>query len=58
MEKASLADFYCSSAMLVIELDGDSHLEDEGVRVLRFTNEDVLERFEGVCGEILRRLSA
>jgi len=55
----------------VIELDGDSHftetgvakdmsrtaaLEEEGVRLVRFTNEDVLQRFEGVCLEILARL--
>ncbi len=59
-----VVDFYCSSRRLVIELDGDSHfhdaarsydanrtreLEQMGLRVLRFTNRDVLENFESVC---------
>lgn len=67
-----IADFYCSSCALVIELDGDSHFSemaqayDEartaaiarcGVRVIRFTNEDVMQRFEAVCEEIRRALS-
>jgi very-short-patch-repair endonuclease len=64
-----IADFYCSAHRLVIEIDGDSHFigdrRDEvrtaslaqlGVRVVRFTNEDVMQRFEGVCCEILRVL--
>ena len=63
-----VADFYCARTRLVIELDGDSHyderaqrydemrtssLERQGVRVIRFTNTEVLENFEGVCGAIL-----
>ena len=66
-----IADFYCSKHRLVIELDGDSHYTDAaerydavrslemnyaGIRVIRFTNEDVLERFEGVCDQITRAL--
>ncbi len=66
-----IADFYCSSCKLVIELDGDSHYAEEaqrydaartqalqlrGLRVIRFTNLEVRENFEEVCGEILRRL--
>ncbi|HYI87097.1 MAG TPA: endonuclease domain-containing protein [Burkholderiales bacterium] len=62
-----VADFYCSRQRLVIELDGDSHytdraqrydqartaaLETRGVRVMRFTNTDVLENFEAVCAAI------
>ncbi|HWI35116.1 MAG TPA: endonuclease domain-containing protein [Burkholderiales bacterium] len=69
---AFVADFYCSSSRLVIELDGDSHFNmageryDEnrtaslaklGLRVLRFTNADVLERFEAVCGRITREIA-
>jgi very-short-patch-repair endonuclease len=27
-----IADFYCASARLVIELDGSQHYEDEGLR--------------------------
>src|SRR5512138_244800 len=64
-----VADFYCSAHRLVIEVDGDSHfigdrrdevrtaaLEALGIRVIRFTNEDVMQRFEGVCMEIARVL--
>jgi very-short-patch-repair endonuclease len=62
-----VADFYCSRQRLVIELDGNSHytdraqrydqvrtaaLEMRGVRVMRFTNTDVLESFEAVCAAI------
>jgi very-short-patch-repair endonuclease len=68
---AYVADFYCAQQLLVIELDGDSHFTDDaaardtlrsaalaarGIRVIRFTNADVLERFEGVCSEILAAL--
>jgi very-short-patch-repair endonuclease len=57
--------------MLVIELDGDSHftqlgekcderrteaLEAQGVRILRFTNLEVVEQFEGVCQRIQQAL--
>ena len=64
-----IADFYCLSSRLVIEVDGDSHysddaqryderrtgqLEAEGIRVVRFSNTDVMQNFEGVCAEILR----
>jgi very-short-patch-repair endonuclease len=63
----SIADFYCSSSRLVIEVDGDSHFDDrgeaydarrtkvlgaEGIRVLRVTNLEVMEEFEGVCQRI------
>jgi very-short-patch-repair endonuclease len=62
-----IADFYCSSSRLVIEVDGDSHFTDsaplyderrtaallaEGVRLLRVTNLEVMEQFEGVCQKI------
>ena len=59
-----IADFYCSSCRLIVEVDGDSHftqrgthydarrtaaLEAEGIRVIRVTNLEVMEQFEGVC---------
>jgi very-short-patch-repair endonuclease len=62
-----IADFYCAGEMLVIEVDGDSHftnagerydayrtgeLEAKGVRVLRFTNLEVMQQFEAVCQRI------
>jgi very-short-patch-repair endonuclease len=66
-----VADFYCASRRLVVEIDGDSHftaeaekrdavrdawLEQKGLRILRFTNQDVMQRFEGVCLEITAAL--
>ncbi len=60
-----IADFYCAEAKLVIELDGSQHcttkeeiekdnrrsafLEEYGLYILRFSNLDVLQNFEGVC---------
>ena len=67
-----IADFYFSGCGLVIEIDGDSHYTDAGqrydaersvalgalgVRVMRFTNADVMERFEAVCAEIRQALA-
>ena len=62
-----IADFYCSKARLVIEIDGSQHLTDNGVKydekrtevfksynitVIRFTNWDVEETFHIVCEKI------
>lgn len=62
-----IVDFYCSEKQVVIEVDGDSHFSDDaqeydaqrtaflnsyGLRVIRFTNSDVHERFEAVCEAI------
>ena len=59
-----IADFYCARARLVIEIDGSMHGTDEniqkdrerteylesiGLSVIRFTNNDVRKKFEGVC---------
>jgi very-short-patch-repair endonuclease len=54
-----VVDFYCSRLQLVIEIDGDSHAENEeydktrtrvlgqlGLRVLRYTNRDVCDNIE------------
>jgi very-short-patch-repair endonuclease len=58
-----IADFYCSKARLVIEVDGKEHstesgkacdaertsvLEAIGLNVVRFKNEDILFHFEDV----------
>ncbi len=63
-----VADFYCASVRLVVEVDGDSHftaagakrdsvrdaaLRHMGLNVVRFTNEDVMQRFEAVCLQIV-----
>ena len=67
-----IADFYCARLLLIIEVDGDSHftavgmrrdrsrtesLELQGMRILRFTNADVMERFEAVCDAIERAVN-
>ena len=64
-----IADFYCHSARLVIELDGSQHyttqgkthdeartkiLESYGIYVLRFSNKDLDDNFDGVCKMIDR----
>ena len=66
-----IVDFYCANHKLVIEIDGDSHFSEEGetydkertaifggygLRVLRFTNRDVMENFENVCEKIIELL--
>lgn len=62
-----IADFYCAELKLVIEVDGGIHgtreqqekdrvrsgvLEQEGFRVVRFTNEDVLQHMASVIGRL------
>ena len=59
-----IADFYCHEAKLVIEIDGSQHFTKEGKRqdlfrteilegydlkVIRFTNSQILTNFDGVC---------
>jgi len=68
-----IADFYCASTKLVIEVDGQSHFTEEGIsydiertahlegigiRVLRFSNAEVIGNFEGVCLEIEHQLES
>ncbi len=61
-----IVDFYCAACRLVVEIDGDSHAEqveydsertawlsEQGYRVIRFTNRDVIHRLEGVLEVIL-----
>ena len=65
-----ICDFVSRSARLVIEVDGGQHavdvakdeartayLEARGYRVIRFWNNDVLERIEGVVAVIERVLA-
>ena len=67
-----IADFYIASTKLIIEIDGDSHfsqegkeydqirtekLESLGIKVIRFSNLEVLECFDGVCARILEELA-
>lgn len=67
-----IADFYCASAKLIIELDGSQHYTSPqnikkdadrdaffcqlGITVLRYQNIDVTNNFEGVCNDIYRHI--
>jgi very-short-patch-repair endonuclease len=62
-----IADFYCAELKLIVEVDGGYHgtaaqqerdalrttvLEKEGFRVVRFTNEQVLQHMASVIGSL------
>jgi very-short-patch-repair endonuclease len=66
-----IADFYCHKAKLVIEVDGAQHLSSEnaeydkerneymasiGIKVLRFSNKQVLTSIEGVTKRIQKEI--
>jgi len=66
-----VVDFVCIEANLVVEVDGAQHadridfdtqrsavLAKSGFRVLRFWNNEVLQRLNDVLAEILRHLQA
>ena len=59
-----IVDFYCAKAKLIIEIDGSQHyyekemqkdakrtefLENSGLKVIRFSNDDINKNLEGVC---------
>ena len=65
-----VVDFYCPELKLAVEIDGDSHFQEESrdddnlrqafiesfdIQFLRFTNEDVYKNLEGVL-ETVRRM--
>ncbi len=62
-----IADFYCAKAKLVIEIDGKHHkLKDKAeqddyrsdylnaldIKVIRFTNDEIINNFNIVCNKI------
>ncbi len=66
--KTYIVDFYCPMKKLAIELDGDVHgykdrinsdlkrqkeIEELGIKIIRFTNNDVKDNLYGVLQEIL-----
>jgi very-short-patch-repair endonuclease len=66
-----IADFYCHAAKLVIEVDGGIHntadqklydkertfnLELEGLKVIRFSNEQVEKDLNNVIGQITKEV--
>ncbi len=68
-----IVDFYCPGAKLAIEIDGSYHLAGEtieydrirddylsslGLRVLRFSNRDVLRNIEAVVKRIVEKMEA
>ena len=66
-----VCDFLSRSAMLAIELDGDSHsttpdydarrtrfIEARGITVIRFSNADVMGNLDGVAAAIRKSLAA
>jgi|GEM_PF-581367 len=64
-----IADFYCSKLRLIIEIDGDSHtdkkeydeirteiLNQYGLTVVRYTNDEVLNNIEGVYDDLMEKI--
>ena len=66
-----IVDFYCAAAKLVIELDGEQHyapggkaadaqrdayLHHLGLTVVRYSNLEIQQNFEGVCTDILQHI--
>ena len=62
-----ILDFYCAAAKLAVELDGSQHYSEEGlrydenrtaylngigIRVIRFSNTDIMRNLAGVCETI------
>ena len=63
-----IVDFYCDEIKLVIEIDGDVHayqkeydkkrqlfLENRGLRIIRYTNNEVRTNLMGVLEDILKK---
>ena len=68
-----ILDFYCDEAKIAIELDGsqhyeereegkdrirDKHLEERGLKILRFSNYDLHKNFKGICEYIYQMVYA
>jgi very-short-patch-repair endonuclease len=64
-----IVDFYCAELRWVIEIDGDSHaeqksyderrttlLQQHGLKVIRYDNNDVLNNIAGVYDDLMKRL--
>ena len=62
-----IADFYIAKCKIVVELDGSQHYEESGLerdakrdeylhslgmKILRYSNSDINQRFESVCQDI------
>jgi very-short-patch-repair endonuclease len=66
-----IADFYCAELLLVIEIDGESHLSPDakeydehrtkvlnahGIEVVRYTNQEVLNHLDNVEKDLRMRV--
>ena len=66
-----IVDFYIPKKQLIIELDGSQHFEPEhkladekrdqelsklNITVVRYTNKNIHESFQGVCDDILNKI--
>ena len=66
-----IVDFYCPKAKIVIEIDGGQHYEvkgeavdrirdtyfrSQGLRILRFTNLEILKNIKGVMIRLLKEI--
>jgi very-short-patch-repair endonuclease len=66
-----IVDFYCTELKLAIEIDGDSHFQEgsekkdlkrtnflieQGIELIRFTNNDVKDNWQSVLNEIAREI--
>jgi very-short-patch-repair endonuclease len=65
-----IADFYCAKFKLVVEVDGPIHefkkeydlnrdlvINSLGIKVIRFKNDEVINRIEDVIDTVLKHLS-
>lgn len=64
-----ILDFYCAELMLGIEIDGKIHeelvehdaertveLESFGIKIIRYTNDEVMSKLEEVRSDLLRQV--
>lgn len=64
-----IVDFYNSKLMIAVEIDGDSHfdqfyydkirtarLNDLGIKVIRYSNAEVMKNIEGVFKDFLNKI--
>jgi len=63
-----IVDFYCAELMMAVEIDGDTHADQEnydkqrtaklnrlGIEVIRYTNQDMMNNIEGVYADLLEK---
>lgn len=68
-----IVDFYCHKHKLVIEVDGEIHLQEDilerddgrayeierfGLKILRFTNKEINDNLESVKAKILKEIES